>query len=304
MGTTSDGAPRPPVFCRAGPVLNAAALIRPGSPDDAARCAAIKNAWIDDCDWLPRVHPASDLERHYRDGVFPNRKVLVAGDPVSGFLSLDAEAAQVTSLFVAAHARGAGVGKALLDAAKSGRGTLELWTFAANEGARRFYAREGFRKVEETAGDNEEGLPDIRLRWDAIRLAGAGDAATCARIVSDWVGRTDWIPRLYTEDELAAMIADAMPLRDIFLIGDPVAGYLSLNPETAHIGALYTDRPGEGLGKALMDWAKEGRDFLQLNTHEPNVAAQRFYAREGFRVTDRIPEGDDGLPELHMEWRR
>jgi putative acetyltransferase len=46
-----------------------------------------------------------------------------------------------------------------------GRDRLSLWTFQANEGARRFYAREGFAEVRMTEGDNEEGLPDVLLEW-------------------------------------------------------------------------------------------------------------------------------------------
>ena len=260
------------------------------------------NDWIDSRDWMPRVHTPEEVEAFYRDFVFQNREVWVVGDPARAYMTLDPEAGMVMALYAATP--GQGVGKALLDHAKAGRGGLDLWTFQANEAARRFYAREGFREVEFTQGDNEEGLPDVRLRWDAIRLAAPQDADTCARIVSDWVERTDWIPHHFCEEELAAMIAEAMPNREIFLIGEPARGYLSLNPEQNHIGALYVDRPGEGLGKALMDRAKEGRGFLQLNTHEPNEAAQRFYRREGFEVTERIPEGGDGLPELHMEWRR
>ena len=42
---------------------------------------------------------------------------------------------------------------------------LTLWTFVANEGARRFYAREGFVEVGRTEGENEEGLPDVLLAW-------------------------------------------------------------------------------------------------------------------------------------------
>ena len=34
-----------------------------------------------------------------------------------------------------------------------------------NEGARRFYGREGFVEVGGTPGDNEEGLPDVLLAW-------------------------------------------------------------------------------------------------------------------------------------------
>ncbi|NNE89261.1 MAG: GNAT family N-acetyltransferase [Silicimonas sp.] len=112
------------------------------------------------------------------------------------------------------------------------------------------------------------------------------------------------MPRGEAPEVLQSFIADALPEREIYLIGDPPEGYLSLNPETNHIGALYTDRPGHGLGKALLDCAKSGRDTLQLWTHEPNRAAQRFYAREGFSVVERNEKGGDGLPELRMEWHR
>ena len=53
-----------------------------------------------------------------------------------------------------------------LDVAKAERPEgLTLWAFVANEGALRFYAREGFVEVARTDGDNEEGLPDVMLRW-------------------------------------------------------------------------------------------------------------------------------------------
>ena len=138
----------------------------------------------------------------------------------------------------------------------------------------------------------------------AIRLAQEADVPTIARIVNDWVDRTDWMPASEPAEVLEGLIAEALPYREIFLIGEPAEGYLSLNPETGHIGALYLDHPGHGFGKALIDRAKSGRDYLQLWTHEPNKAAHRFYAREGFSVVERKEMGDDGLPELRMEWRQ
>ncbi len=131
-----------------------------------------------------------------------------------------------------------------------------------------------------------------------IRRGQPDDAVACAGFLNDWM------PRLHDCATLEALIAEAIPAREIYVIGDPAVGYLSLNPETVHIGAIYVDRPGEGLGKILLDRAKERRDVLQLNTHEPNLRAQAFYKREGFEVVERIAEGGDGLPELRMEWRR
>ncbi len=137
-----------------------------------------------------------------------------------------------------------------------------------------------------------------------IRRAGFDDVEICARIVNDWIDRTDWIPRIHSRDTIAGFIRDAFPDREIWLIGDPPEGYLSLNPETNLIGAIYLDRPRRGFGKALIDHVKAERDYLQLWTHEPNTAAHRFYHREGFETVERNPEGGDGLPELRMEWRR
>ncbi|MEM7523800.1 MAG: GNAT family N-acetyltransferase [Pseudomonadota bacterium] len=141
--------------------------LRPATPVDAPVCAAILNAWIDATPWMPRVHPADDVVRHYRETVFPKRSVTVAEDEaILGYVAVDAEENEVTSLFVAEGARRRGVGRALLGAAKAERpGGLSLWTFQANEGARRFYAREGFVESRTTEGDNEERLADVELVW-------------------------------------------------------------------------------------------------------------------------------------------
>ncbi len=93
-------------------------------------------------------------------------------------------------------------------------------------------------------------------------------------------------------------------MRELWVIGAPVAGYLSFDVEDRLIAGLYTALPGSGHGKALVDAVKEGRDFIHLWTHEPNVQAHRFYHREGFVTVERNAEGrGDGVPELRMEWR-
>ncbi len=138
--------------------------IRPGRAEDAIACADILNDWIDDRPWMPRIHSREDVRAFYRDFVFQHRQVWVAGEPIEGFLAMDRSGGAVTALYVARAGRG--VGKALLDHAKAGRNALELHTFQANTGARRFYAREGFSEIRFTDGDNEEGLPDVLLRWE------------------------------------------------------------------------------------------------------------------------------------------
>jgi GNAT superfamily N-acetyltransferase len=149
----------------------AAPILRPGGTADAAACAAIFNAWVDATDWMPRVHSAASVQRHYREHVLVVCRVIVADleGAVVGFVAVDAEGC-VAGLFVAEGARGRGVGTALIEAAKAMRPEgLSLWTFEANAAARAFYARRGFVVDGGTADDNEEGLPDLRLTWSAWR---------------------------------------------------------------------------------------------------------------------------------------
>lgn len=137
-----------------------------------------------------------------------------------------------------------------------------------------------------------------------IRRAAVADAADCARVVHGWMSSTPWMPTRFTEAELSDMIAKAIPVREIYVTGEPVAGYLSFHPETALIAGLYVAKRCEGLGKALVDHVKTGRDHLQLWTHEPNTRAHAFYEREGFARTGATREGEDGQPEFQMIWQR
>jgi GNAT superfamily N-acetyltransferase len=139
--------------------------VRCGGAGELAACAAIQNAWIDATEWMVRVHPAGDMLRHYREDLLPTCALLVAGRGPDGFAFVGPDG-EIPAFYVAEGARGAGLGAALMGAAKALRpGGLTLWTFEANAGARRFYAREGFREVGRTPGANEEGLPDVLLAW-------------------------------------------------------------------------------------------------------------------------------------------
>lgn len=73
----------------------------------------------------------------------------------------------IDQLYVDPSHFGRGTGSKLLAFAKRLHPEgLDLWTFQSNVRARRFYEANGFRPVEETSGDNEEGAPDVHYRWD------------------------------------------------------------------------------------------------------------------------------------------
>ena len=142
--------------------------IRDGTEGDGPACGAIVNRWIDETDWMPRVHTTNSVVEYFTSTVLAKKRCWVAEQDAAlcGFLALDLSDGLVTALYLDGRVRGQGLGAAMLNCAKVERPAgLGLWTFVANKGARRFYERQGFREVARTDGDNEEGLPDILFRW-------------------------------------------------------------------------------------------------------------------------------------------
>lgn len=87
------------------------------------------------------------------------------GRPV-GFLARDGS--RIHALYVHPRARGQGVGRALLQEAKTGAAYLDLYVLQQNRPAWSFYAREGFAEAGRGAGaGNDEKMPDIRMIWYA-----------------------------------------------------------------------------------------------------------------------------------------
>ena len=122
----------------------------------------------------PPVHQDEEYLPHLLREVLPHAEVWLAeqgGVPV-GMLVLDGDL--LADLYVAPEAQGSGVGTRLLDHAKARRpGGLTLFVFTSNRPARAFSRRHGFEVVGGSSGANEEGAPDLRLRWPGADGSGA-----------------------------------------------------------------------------------------------------------------------------------
>ena len=135
-----------------------------------------------------------------------------------------------------------------------------------------------------------------------LRRATIDDGSACALIVIDWIEKTVEMPRLFNKHKLTEMIRNAIPLREVWVIGQPINGYISYNPESPQISALYGNKKGEGHRKRLLDQIKSDHKYLQLWSHEFNNSAHKFYKREGFQLKIAKNCGSDGIPELQFEW--
>ncbi len=144
--------------------------IRPGRPTDAAALAEIHlRSFRHAVPSIPRVHSDDEVRAWMASSVVSHRETWVAeagGVPV-GLLVRTGEL--IEQLYVEPAWIGRGVGSLLLDQAKAlSPERLTLWTFAANQAARRFYDRAGFVETDRTDGSgNEERAPDVRLVWGA-----------------------------------------------------------------------------------------------------------------------------------------
>jgi len=114
------------------------------------------------------VHTDGDVRRWVTDRVMAEMEVWLAvtdDETIHGLLVLDED--WVAQLYVEPTLTGRGIGAELLEVAKRERPRgLRLWTFEANERARRFYERHGFVARDRTDGENEEGAPDVLYVWD------------------------------------------------------------------------------------------------------------------------------------------
>jgi GNAT superfamily N-acetyltransferase len=116
--------------------------------------------------FVPELHTAEEDAWWFAERLFAGNEVWLAetAEGPQGYVAFRADF--IEHLFIQPQSQGARLGVALLDKAKEAAAELSLWTFQANERARRFYERHGFVAVAETDGaDNEEKLPDVLYRW-------------------------------------------------------------------------------------------------------------------------------------------
>ena len=134
------------------------------------------------------------------------------------------------------------------------------------------------------------------------------DAAPCAAILSDWIERTAWMPRIHSRAQERAFLRDLIGrgwVRVARRDGD-VVGFIARDGGEVHALYVAEGARGGGLGRRLLNDAKAARPALGLWTFQANVRAQAFYLREGFREVGRSDGAgnDEGLPDIRYEWSR
>lgn len=143
-------------------------MLRRLNLEDMDAVAVIHRTAFDDrLPWLAGLHTPEEDRAYFRGPVFERCEVWgsMRQGRLAGFIAF--REAWIDQLYVLPDAQGLGLGRLLLDKAKSRWPVLKLWTFQANSRARAFYEAAGFVAIDETDGDNEEQEPDVLYRWEA-----------------------------------------------------------------------------------------------------------------------------------------
>lgn len=83
-----------------------------------------------------------------------------------------------------------------------------------------------------------------------------------------------------------------------------VVGFLALIGN--EVGAIFVDPDcqGQGIGRTLMDSARDRRPSLELNVFEANSIGRRFYDAYGFEFVNRHVHDATDQPELRLRFER
>lgn len=114
--------------------------------------------------FLPVLHSRDDDIAFFGQYVAKGQMMLAeVNGRLAGFMAQTP--GWIEQLYLEPEQRRLGIGRRLVEQAKTGSDVLQLWCFLDNFAGRRFYEAQGFTEERRTAGDNEAGLPDVLFRW-------------------------------------------------------------------------------------------------------------------------------------------
>lgn len=129
-------------------------------------------------------------------------------------------------------------------------------------------------------------------------------------LLSVWENSVRATHDFITEDDIAffkpIIIEQAFPNVTLKCIKDEqkaILGFVGVHDSKIEMLFILDAARGEGIGKALLNYAVEQLDASKVDVNEQNPLAVGFYKHLGFKVASRSPLDDMGkpFPILHME---
>ncbi len=114
-----------------------------------------------------------------------------------------------------------------------------------------------------------------------------------------------FIPAQYWKSNFESVKA-ALPQAEVYVYehDKETQGFIGLNDEYVE-GIFVSDKmQSQGIGKILLNHAKEKRNKLLLNVYQKNTRAVSFYQREGFEIQHNGLDEATGEKDYVMAWQQ
>ena len=133
--------------------------------------------------------------------------------------------------------------------------------------------------------------------------------ADIERVVDIWLDTNlkahYFIPGQYWKDNID-LVKEMLPQAEVYVYENDcqIEGFIGLNDEYVEGIFVSGEMQSQGIGKILLNYAKDKRNKLHLNVYQKNARAISFYKREGFEIQHSGLDEATGEKDYVMTWQQ
>ena len=115
----------------------------------------------------------------------------------------------------------------------------------------------------------------------------------------------NFIPKEYWESNYE-YVKKLLPNSEIYVYieNDKIEGFIGINEDYIEGIFVNSNYQNKGIGTALLNKAKEGKEELTLNVYEKNREAIKFYEKNGFKIVKEAVDKENNEKEFRMIWNK
>ena len=114
-----------------------------------------------------------------------------------------------------------------------------------------------------------------------------------------------FIPAQYWKSNFKS-VKEALSQAEVYVYeyDTKIQGFIGLNDEYVEGIFVSDEMQSQGIGKILLNYAKDKRNKLLLNAYQKNARAISFYQREGFEIQRSGLDEATGEKDYVMTWQQ
>ena len=132
--------------------------------------------------------------------------------------------------------------------------------------------------------------------------------ADIERVVDIWLDTNlkahNFIPGQYWKNNID-LVKEMLPQAEVYVYENDcqIEGFIGLNDEYVEGIFVSGEMQSQGIGKILLNYAKDKRNKLYLNVYQKNARAISFYKREEFEIQHSGLDEATGEKDYVMTWQ-